>query len=129
MLGSKVLVRLDKRRSKLGSIHVPDEHQRQPETGTVIAAGPNVPLELVPGACVRFGKWNGTPVSAPEHDPSGEYFVMTADYVKRGPKLPQNVDGYRYAPYLPDIFAVVERDEGEDVSEMLSSDMPKRKAR
>ncbi len=127
MLGSKVLVRLDARRETLGSIVIPDEHRRQPESGEVIAHGPNVPHEIVVGAHVMFGKWNGSPVESPSHDPTGEYFVMSADHVKRGAKLPVPVMGYTHAPLLPDSYAVVEREPGEDVSEAVSSDVVRRR--
>lgn len=84
MLGYSVLVRLDPREAQIGSIIVPDLLQYQPESGTVVAVGPgyadkHVPIDVRVGDRVRFGKWNGTPIDAPEYDPDGEYFVMSCD--------------------------------------------------
>lgn len=125
-LGSKVLVRLHKRRDQIGSIAIPEAFARQPESGEVIAVGPRAPSELQPGVTVVCGKFNGVSIPAPAHDLDGEFYVMESDHCRRGAKLPRIVHGQTHAPFLPDVYGMVEAEPGEDVTAAVSSDAPKR---
>lgn len=125
-IGGRVLIKLDARRSQLGSIFVPDDHQRQPESATIVAVGRLAPPELKPGTRIVIGKYNGAQIPSPDHDPTGEYYILDCDYSKRGQKLAVPTQGYTHAPYLPDVYGVVEAEAGEDVSERVSSDAVKR---
>lgn len=97
-----MLVELDDKSAMEGLLHVPDDWQKQPQTGTVIAAGPGgrvrvnlksplekklygkkptrwVDQEWKPGDRVMFGKWNGWLVPD-KYTPEGkERWMMTAD--------------------------------------------------
>jgi len=110
-IGAKVLVRLHGRRDRIGSIVIPDDFQRQPESAEVIAVGPDAPRELEPGMTVLIGKYNGKPIPPRAGDEHSEYYVMDCDYA-----LP--------APHCPDIYAQIDANAGDDVTLMVSSDVP-----
>lgn len=84
IIGPRVLVRIDQRAGMSGTIIIPDTAKKQPEWGTVIAAGPGgydekgqwYDVDVKAGDRVVFGKWNGIRIEAPEDDPRGEYYVM-----------------------------------------------------
>lgn len=114
-IGTKVLVRLDGRRDKIGSIHVPACFARQPESGVVVARGPRAPSELQPGTRVLLGKYNGVLVESPLHDVDSEYYICESDHS-------------RPVPHTPDIYATIEAAADDDVTELVSSDVPKRRA-
>lgn len=114
-IGTKVLVRLDERRERIGAVVIPECFARQPESGVVIAAGPRAPHELKPGAQIVCGKYNGTPVEPREGDPDGEYYMMEADHT-------------RPRPHVPDVYGLIEDvAAADDVTLAVSSDAPKRK--
>lgn len=112
-LGANVLVRLDEREKMYrGVLHIPDDAQRQPQSAVVIAVGPGyiadrrvtdnrgyqkpnewrkggerIPLEVQPGDRVLVGKWNGVPIESPDHDPEGEYYMVSCDLERIVPEL------------------------------------------
>ena len=130
-VGAKALVKLVPRREQYGAIEIPDEFRKQSELATVLAAGPDAPAEVKPGALVLMGKFNGLEFDNPDDDASAErgtYRVASADMRKRGAKLPTRVMGYTHQPFIPDIYAVVELEEGDELAyviERTATDVPK----
>ena len=119
-IGPRVLVRLDAEASSLGFLVLPELCRQTPVTGTVISvsdgynrrtrdkwqrfvyAAHRSRVDIAPGDRVVFGKFNGTPVDAPEHDPAGVYYVMDVE--------PMQND------YIADVYGVIE-DEQEKKAE------------
>ncbi len=104
-IGTKVLVRLHKKRTHYGLIEMPDDYRKQQESGEIIAVGPRAPKELKAGQIVYCGKFNGREIESPDHDPEGEYRVMNADHSPP-------------APHVPDIYCILEP-EGPIETELL----------
>ena len=114
-LGSRILVRMHDQRAMYGRFFMPDDHRKQPESGEVIAVGPDAPKELQPGQIVIAGKYNGVVVPSPDHDARAEYRVMQADHS-------------RPVPHCPDVYLIVEFEPGEDKAAALlriGTDVPK----
>jgi chaperonin GroES len=68
-LGSQVLIRVDAAATKTpGGLLIPDAAQGKATEGTVVAVGSGnrtkngdlIPLDVVPGDRIMFGKWTGT---------------------------------------------------------------------
>lgn len=86
--GARCVVRLDPQVGEHSGIIIPDEWQRQQQTGTVVSVGPGYVDNdgerwhalYEPGQRVIFGKWNGKPLADPDDDYSGlpttRYFLM-----------------------------------------------------
>jgi chaperonin GroES len=95
--GNRILVKLDKRQEKVEGttldLVIPDRYREQPTTALVIAVGRPLPdadgtvrpIGVEVGQRVAVGKWNGKPVEPPDHDPTGEYFVLNMDGLTLGP--------------------------------------------
>jgi chaperonin GroES len=75
-----VLERIDAEAKTAGGIIVPDTAQEKPQQGEVIAVGPGtrddsgklIPLDVIVGDRVLFGKWSGTEVKID----GAEYLIM-----------------------------------------------------
>ena len=104
-IGTKVLVRLHKKRTHYGLIEMPDDYRKQQESAEIIAVGPRAPKELRVGQIVATGKWNGRSIEPPDHDPEGEYRMLDSDHM---PPM----------PHVPDLYGILEP-EGPIETELL----------
>ena len=76
-IGDRILVKLHDRIGQHGSIVIPDEWKRQPQSATVVAVGSGplspdgsrrIPIDVAPGDVVALGKWNGVAIPDPDDD-------------------------------------------------------------
>lgn len=85
--GDHVVVREDEPEEQVDGLYIPDTAQKQPTTGTVLAAGPGrrneatgerEPMRLEVGDRVLYGKWSGT---AFETVKDGEVLLIRQEHV------------------------------------------------
>lgn len=132
-IGARVLVKLLPRQAAWGMLEIPDYWRRQPEAARVLAVGPRAVLGVAVGDIVWTGKFNGCALESPANDPHAEhgtYRMLDGDYEKRGAKLPVRNQGYTHLPHLPDLYGLIELEEGdteESVVADIASNMPQQR--
>jgi chaperonin GroES len=76
VLGKKVVVRQALSDTQTpGGLALPDTMQSKLPMGTVITAGPDTPLQIVPGVVIQFNGYAGSPISVHGQ----EYVVIDAE--------------------------------------------------
>jgi co-chaperonin GroES (HSP10) len=80
VVANKILVRVDKRLEKVGSLFIPESDRKKLSTGTILNIGKKVDLEfysLIVGNCVKFNRFAGWDITF--SDDKNEYKVVHPD--------------------------------------------------
>lgn len=76
---SKIVVHRDEAQKMVGSLIIPEGHQRKPHTGTILAVGPDLPATSLfrVGTRVLFAEYSGTELKVNDES----HIVMEASEV------------------------------------------------